>query len=351
MKKFYTLLTLCFAFLTLSAQIQKGDFSLNGRLSANHIWSESDIDNGFYFGHGVSFGYLVSDNWMLGLDIRESIDFEGISPQVRYYFNPESEKNIYFVDALGRYDFSENETSAAFSVGLNRFIGDNLALEASGGLLMRNDVSNIVRVGLGLRSFISSDDWRGRKEAVSRFRKGSYLIGIADLELEFLEDVFQFGFNVSGGYFLTDRIAVGLRNSTGISRRQGFDLLDFRFLSSEFATFGRYYLQTSGKCLVPFTELAVGFSNSRLKSIDNYEFNSSRWFTEARFGANLFITPELAFEFALVGRQESRTDLQSDYLDRVQFPEEQYRDFDGSIQDRSFDLGLHVGLQFFLRQE
>ena len=352
MKSIYALLTfLLLSTTTISAQVQKGDISLLCQFPITHEWSEQEFGDGFSFGESFSFGYLVSDHVMLGLSVLDRFDLEGLSPQVRYFFNPESERNIYFADLITSYEFDDTAPRATFSLGFNRFVGENLSLEAAASYSTFSDEPDALRLGLGVRSFIGRDAWKDRSNAASRFGKGSYLLGFADFELGMQSEAFVAGLEISNGYFITDRFAIGLRDMLSFSRRDGIDLSDFRSWSHELAAFGRYYLQNSGRRITPFTELGVGFQDSRFTSNNNYDINSFRWLAEARFGFNVFVTPEMAFEFALVGRQESRSNLVQTYQDRTQFPEERFPDLDGTIEDRNFRLGLDIGVQFFIQQD
>ena len=58
----------------------------------------------------------------------------------------------------------------------------------------------------------------------------------------------------------------------------------------------------------------------------------------------------MALELSLTGQQGGRTQLDARYSNRDLFSEDIYPNFDGEIQDRTFELGFHVGVQFFLRQ-
>ena len=352
MKRFFSLFTfLLFLIFSVSAQVNKGDWSINGFFSVTQQWSEQEFLDGRQYNEGLSLGYLVSDHWMAGLQVLDRVDFDGLSPQIRYFFNPESEKNIYFADVMAMYDLGEDEPRATFSLGFNRFIGENLSLEAAASYSAIAESNNVVRLGLGIRSFISGADWRDRSAATSQFGKGSYMLGFSDLELGVQDDYFRGGLQFSGGYFVTDQFVLGLRDALSFSRWTGDEVFDFRGLSHELAAFGRYYLNTSGRRIVPFTELGVGFQNSRVRSEENYRVDSFRWMAEARLGFNVFVTPEMAFEFALVGRQEARANENRTYINRDQFPEEFFTNFDGTVANRNTQLGLHVGVQFFLRQE
>lgn len=340
-----------FVLSALIAQVKKGDWSVNGSLLIGNSFSESERYEGWEFGTSFSIARLISDHWMIGLDFEDDFYFEGPGLQARYFLNPESTRNIYFVDALGGYSFGDDETQLALSLGFNRFISENLSLEASASYTRFSQYPDAqLGVGLGIRSFISSEAYGDRKNTNSRFGKGSLLLGVGDLQMAYIDNIIRLGISLESGLFVTDRLAVGLRDYLSYARWRRQGTLNFRSWQHELAAFGRYYLRPSGGRVVPFTELGVGFRDAHTNSIDSYEINEFRWLAEARVGANVFLTPAMALEFALSGRQESRSQREAQYLNRDLFPTETFPDFDGTEMDRSFSLGFHVGLQFFLRQ-
>lgn len=334
------------------AQVQKGDWSVNGSLFVGNSFSESDIDNGLLFGNGVSIAHLISDHWMIGLDFQDQIEFDGIGPQLRYFINPSSQKNIYFVDAIYGYDFGEENSQTMLSAGFNRFLSKNLSLEAAASYTFFSELPyNELRLGIGIRSFISGEAYGARKSATSRFGKGTYMLGVGNLEFRSIDGISRAGLSIENALFVTDRLALGLRDQLAFTRWNREGLPNFRSWRHELGAFGRYYLRTSGGRVVPFTELGVGFRNSHTTSTDNYEVNGFQWIAEARVGTSVFLSPEMALEFALIGRRDSRSQLETQYFNRDLYPEEIYPNFDGTQLDRSFELGFHIGLQFFLRQD
>ncbi|MEL6657211.1 MAG: hypothetical protein AAFP77_12400 [Bacteroidota bacterium] len=352
MKRLFSLVAfLSILVTTISAQVHKGDWSINGFFAADQTWSELDFEDGREYDFEVSLGYLLSDHWMVGIEILDRVDFDALTPQVRYFFNPESEKNIYFADLKTLYELGEDQPRATLSLGFNRFIGSDLSLEAAASYSTLANEPNVVRLGLGIRSFVSREDWRARSAATSRFARGSYILGFSDFELGVQDDIFRGGIQFSNGYFITDRFVLGLREMASFSRRSTAENLDFRSWENELSAFGRYYLNTSGGRLVPFAELGGGFRNVNTRSDGSYRIESFRWIGEARVGLNVFVTPEMAFEFALVGRHEGRSNEDRAFQDRTRFPEEFFTDFDGMVPDRNTQLGLHVGVQFFLKQD
>ena len=346
------IICLLLAMAPLLAQVQKGDLSINGTLSAGYRFSEADGGDGWDGYEGLSIARLFTDHWMLGVDLEDRVLIDGIGLQARYFINPESDRNIYFVDALGGVGVGNGDRQLTLALGFNRFIGENLSLEAAANYTAFNDSdSPRLGVGLGLRSFISSAAYEMRKSAISRFGKGSYLLGVGDFELSVIDEVFQLGLSIENALFVTDRLALGLRDHFRYGRRSGEGLLDFQDTRHTLSAFGRYYLRPSGGRVVPFTEFGLGFSDSRITSNDNFDSRSFYWLAEARVGANVFLTPEMALELSLTGQQEGRTQQDLSYSNRDFFPEDRYPNFDGERLDRSFLLGVHVGVQFFLRQD
>ena len=347
------LLFFCFFFFTtiVQAQIQKGDLSLNGELCGNYTWFEQDIYDysGSEIGVEFSVAYLLTDHWMVGLGLEEDVIFEGLVPQVRYYINPESERNNYFADLQLGYNFGLEDTRLALSLGFNRFVSEGLSLEAAASYLNYNGERGAVQLGLGLRSFLSSEAYGARRSARSSFGQGSILLGFGDARLIFQEEIFRAGLNFNAGYFLTDRFVAGLRNETNYTNRNGAFALDFTIWENELTGFGRYYLRPAGQRVVPFTELGVGVYGNRARIEQGLNADISRWLAEARLGANVFLSPDIALEVAVAARQESRSQQTTVYFNRDLYPEDRFPTIDGTQTDRNFSLGLHVGLQFFLK--
>ncbi len=353
MKKICSLIVCTgFAMGALLAQVQKGDLSINGSAAGGYTFAESDFDEGWSLGAGISVARLITDHWMIGVDLEDRLEVEGIGLQARYFFNPTSTKNIYFADILGGTGFGNDSRQLTLSLGFNRFIGENLSLEAAANYTSFSGVDTPrLGLGLGIRSFISSDAYGARKTTVSRFGKGTYLLGFGDVQLYFRDNIIQLGLSIENALFVTDRLALGLRDRFSFIHRESEGILDFRSWNHELAAFGRYYLRTSGGRVVPFTELGIGFRDGRVNSENNYDSDSFYWLAEARVGANIFLTPEMALELSLTGQQEGRTQLDARYSNRDLFSEDIYPNFDGELQDRTFQVGFHVGVQFFLRQD
>ena len=63
--------------------------------------------------------------------------------------------------------------------------------------------------------------------------------------------------------------------------------------------------------------------------------------------ANLFLAPNVSFEFSLDLRRSFDSNV--DYIyDPTGYPNGAPEDISGTIEDRQMELGLNLGLQFFL---
>ena len=156
--------------------------------------------------------------------------------------------------------------------------------------------------------------------------KGQWLIG-GNLSLYTTDDFddFTFSFSPSGGYLITNKLALGLRTSFSNTRIVDVDGENLgRHNAVSLAPFARYYVSVNR--FAPFAEVSYGgawhkmesnFSGTPTTSKDNSTFYS------AGVGANYFLSKNVALEGALI---YSKT------IDSY---------YDGTV-------GFDLGLQFFL---
>jgi len=342
--------------LPLFGQIQKGDISLQGNLGLGYQWSAATAE-GVSLPINPSVAFMASDNWLLGASLGANVlpgddlgDDGIIQPFVRYYFNPESDRNNYFVGSSVNFIFSDGtQIDGGLSAGFNRFIASNLSLEATLGYAFGDtNPSNTVSAGLGLRSFLSNDNWQNRKSATSNLTQGSWLLGTSSVGLAVSGDFINLRISPNVGYFLTDRFVLGLNSGFSYASTIDNDSNEFNADGWSAQPFVRYYFPNQqGQRLVPFGQFGVGYASSNSSSENLFDINLNRWSTHASIGANLFLAPNVAFEFSLDLRRSFDSNAVYDYNEEI-YSEDNFPDFDGTLNDRELELGLNMGIQFFL---
>ncbi|MEL7221453.1 MAG: hypothetical protein AAGJ93_09055 [Bacteroidota bacterium] len=242
----------------------------------------------------------------------------------------------------------DTQIDGGLSAGFNRFIAPNLSLEASLGYAFGDaNLNNTVSAGLGLRSFLSKDNWQNRKSATSNLTQGSWLLGASNVGLTINGDFINVGISPNFGYFLTDRFVLGLNSSFSYASTINNDFNEFNTHGWSAQPFVRYYFPNQqGQRLVPFGQLGVGYAASNSFSENLYEISFNRWSTHASLGANLFLAPNVAFEFSLDLRRSFDSNAVYDYNEENL--SDDFLDFDGMLNDRELELGLNMGIQFFL---
>lgn len=356
--RFFCALTCFLLTVQLSAQLQKGDISLEGNLGIGYQWSAGTGD-GISIPVRPSAAWMVSDHWLLGAAFGanvypgDDIDSDGfLGPFARYYFNPSSTTNNYFVGTSVNVLFLNNtELDATLSAGFNRFIGENLALETIMGYSLAQGRPNALSFGVGFRSFLSGDDWRTRKQAVNNLAQGGWLVGFSNASLFLTSDFINLGLSPNGGYFVTDRLVLGLDGGIGIGNSIGNDVRNITTTVVSLQPFVRYYFPNTGQRLIPFGQVGVGGTLSNIDQEDFFQQKSRQLSTHARLGANLFLAPNVAFEFSLDLRRAFNSDAEITY-NRDAFPNEEiFPNIDGTIENRELELSLNMGVQIFLFRE
>lgn len=117
----------------------------------------------------------------------------------------------------------------------------------------------------------------------------------------------SFNFNPKAGYFVTDKIAVGVELGFGQDKNTTFNN-DIKTVATDkefgVGAFGRYYFLEVGSRFKTYTEVGVGYANSKdgetkvdgEKTIDAVKVNG--FGANAGIGANYFLTDKIAINFA-----------------------------------------------------
>ncbi len=146
----------------------------------------------------------------------------------------------------------------------------------------------------------------------SQLNTGSFFAsGTAGIDLEIYSqkqvdsddkvNYFKFMFNPKAGYFLKNKIGVGIALDSRISRNKGTNTAGFEYTSSYSSLlvgpFGRYYYEYGD--LIPFGEVFVGFGKTNDKSESegfDSEFPHSVFKMTGGAGAAYFINETVALE-------------------------------------------------------
>lgn len=114
----------------------------------------------------------------------------------------------------------------------------------------------------------------------------------------------SFNFNPKAGYFLTDKVAVGVEVMVGSNNEETTDLLANTTDEDKSSTFGagvfaRYYFLDLGQRFKTYAEAGLGFGSTK------NEFNGTEYRKDSNFGLgidlgmNYFVTESFAINFGL----------------------------------------------------
>ena len=359
MKKLLLLSLLCLSsHALLQAQIEKGALTLRGAAGLEYLSAAEEEYSGLTYELGTRIGWMLTDHWLLGT----SLGVVGIggsgavyfaAPEVRYYFNPGSEKNNYYGGF--RYSFTSegfDNSIYEFQLGLNRFINEQVAFDANLVYAVQSDALNQILLSIGLQPFINKADRAGWKSAVSAFSKGDLLINPGFGSISFkgndIGSSVELMFNPDLGLFLSGQTLIGLELNA--SFYQDYIRNEPRLGTTELsiAPYLRYYLSNEqqhwrwyGQASFFLAEASVSIVDTRNGAI-RYESNSSVALVSGRLGTNWFLTPNLAFDIGL--------DLSHHLWANVEGTDRLFGSFDEPLPDRGFQVGASIGMQYFLQR-
>ncbi len=128
-----------------------------------------------------------------------------------------------------------------------------------------------------------------------------------------------FSFNPKAGYFLTDKIAVGIELGVGTENEDNYaEGVDAQEKSNQFGigAFGRYYFLELGSRFKTYTELGAGYLQSQdeetVGGTTVKDPKISGFGANLGIGANYFLTDNIAINFAftdLLGFSTAKADV------------------------------------------
>ena len=151
----------------------------------------------------------------------------------------------------------------------------------------------------------------------------------------------SFVFNPKAGYFVTDKIAVGVDLTFGQDKNTKV-ASDIKTISTDkvfgAGAFGRYYFLEVGSRFKTYTEVGVGYANVQegevevdgTTTVDAVKVNG--FGANAGIGANFFLTEKIALNFA--------------FADVVSFGSAK-QDVDGAKASTAFNTNINVFNNFF----
>lgn len=353
MKTSLTTLIFCLLFcVQVFAQIQRGTIAPAGQIGFDYQWAEEDIYGGLYTVATPSLAFMVSDHWLIGGAIGTAA-YSGVSsgvnsiiqPEFRYFFNPGSEKNNYFASFIPSLNVTDIDNSLYnFSLGLDRFINRNLALEGMATYQLIGDGRDQFTLSLNLRPFMDRNDRDSWKTAISDHQKGDLLVGLGLARVSYVADILTLGLYPKAGLFLSDRLVLGAELTADASFRshsQG----SIRSGTVVFGPFVRHYFSGQQHWRW-FAEAGGVFQSSHTVLEESFNANNYSWQISGIWGANLHLTENLAFEFGLQSFFSGRTFSRVEYFMQGPSPE----NIENFVPNRRFGLGLHFSIQHFIQR-
>ncbi len=148
----------------------------------------------------------------------------------------------------------------------------------------------------------------------------------------------SFNFSPKAGYFISDKIAVGIELGIGSGKEEttvtGVGSSEETSSSFNAGVFARYYFLDLGKRFKTYTEAGVGFGSSKFEE-DGEETSKDNGFNIGiDLGINYFVTESFAINFGLA-------DVLSFNSTKTEFPG------GGETKDNSFNGNINVFNNFF----
>lgn len=333
----------------LQAQIEKGALTLRGAAGLEYLSAAEEEYSGLTYELGTRIGWMLTDHWLVGT----SLGVVGIggsgavyfaAPEVRYYFNPGSEKNNYYGGF--RYSFNSeggDYSTYEFQLGLNRFINEQVAFDANLVYAVQPGEDHTLLLSLGLQPFMNKGDRAGWKSAASAFDKGDLLINSSFGFVSYRGSFLQMMFNPDLGLFLSEQTLIGVNLNASFLTVTGNlrEVNPGMITELSIAPYLRHYLSKEQKHWRWYGQAGFLFAGSNFES-SSFERNSSVALVSGRLGTNWFLTPNLAFDIGL--------DLSQHLWANTEGTSDWSGSFDEQMPDRGFQVGASIGVQYFLQR-
>jgi hypothetical protein len=350
MKRFtlFLLVLLLSCPMWVQAQLSKGTWYTSGSKASSLPVAEGlaglsyfdelgTIDNLVGLNISPEFGYFFSRRLLAGSRVSLSLFskndvFDGnsiaVEPFVRYYLNPGTANNHFFVNAqlniLSSSAVSSN--GASIGVGMTHFLAPGIGLDAYLAVVEPNfEIRRNTQLGLStsLNVYLNPELKGTRKTALPDLQRGTLLVGgtSASARIGITEarpgtsNLHSLNIAPNLLYFVNSRFALGGALALGLSGNQEFSTTLFG-LSPKV----RYYLNTDRHRLL-FLSGAYHYDLLKAK-IGELKLDEKTSRASLALGLNSFFTSNLALELA---------------------PNVNY-----NFDSESLRVGLDFGIQFFL---
>jgi hypothetical protein len=333
----------------LQAQIEKGALTLRGAAGLEYLSAAEEEYSGLTYELGTRIGWMLTDHWLLGTSLAVvGIGGSGAvyfaAPEVRYYFNPGSEKNNYYGGF--RYSFTSegfDNSIYEFQLGLNRFINEQVAFDANLVYAVQPGEDHTLLLSFGLQPFMNKGDRAGWKSAASAFDKGDLLLNSSFGFVSYRGSFLEMMFNPDLGLFLSEQTLVGVNFNASFNTIVGNlrKVNQGTITELSIAPYLRHYLSKEQKHWRWYGQAGFLFAGSNFES-SSFERNSSVALVSGRLGTNWFLTPNLAFDIGL--------DLSHHLWANVEGTDRLFGSFDEPLPDRGFQVGASIGVQYFLQR-
>ncbi|MCI4647329.1 hypothetical protein [Phaeodactylibacter sp.] len=333
----------------LQAQIEKGALTLRGAAGLEYLSAAEEEYSGLTYELGTRIGWMLTNHWLVGT----SLGVVGIggsgavyfaAPEVRYYFNPGSEKNNYYGGF--RYSFNSegfDYSTYEFQLGLNRFINEQVAFDANLVYAVQPEEDHTLLLSLGLQPFMNKADRAGWKSAASAFDKGDLLLNSSFGFVSYRGSFLEMMFNPDLGLFLSEQTLIGVNFNASFNTIVGNlrKVNQGTITELSIAPYLRHYLSKEQKHWRWYGQAGFLFAGSNFES-SSFERNSSVALVSGRLGTNWFLTPNLAFDIGL--------DLSHHLRANMEGTSDWSGSFDEQLPDRGFQVGASIGVQYFLQR-
>lgn len=350
MKQFslFLLALLLYCPLWIQAQLSTGTWYASGATASplpvasglaglTYLDELGTIENLFELNLSPEFGYFFSKRLLIGTGVPLSLfskkdlfnsNVIGITPFARYYLNPQSANNHFFVNAQFTLLFSRksNFSRANAGVGMTHFLAPGIGLDAYLAVLEPDfQIRRNAQLGLftSLNVYLNPEMRGARKTALPNLQRGTLLIGGTSASAQFGNTMPQAVVSNLNSltiapnllYFVNSRLALGAALGLGLN---GNENLTTTLIGLSPRV--RYYLNTDKHRLL-FLSGAYHYDLLKAK-IGERKLDNEASRASLALGLNSFFTSNLALELA---------------------PNLNY-DFDFE----SLRVGLDLGIQFFL---
>ncbi len=283
MKRLILLSLLCLSsHALLQAQIEKGALTLRGAAGLEYLAAAEEEYSGLTYELGTRIGWMLTDHWLVGTSLGV-VGFGGsgaayfAAPEVRYYFNPGSEKNNYYGGF--RYSFTSegfDNSIYEFQLGLNRFINEQVAFDANLVYAVQPGEDCTLLLSIGLQPFINKADRAEWKSAASAFNKGDLLINPSLGSGSYRGSLLEVMFNPDLGLFLSEQTLIGVDLNASFNTIVGNlrKVNQGTITELSIAPYLRHYLSKEQKHWRWYGQAGFLFAGSNFES-SSFERNSS----------------------------------------------------------------------------